>query len=391
MFIPTGQTITVKCRAETLKVAQCEGCGSEYVYKIHRVGQGSGFSLLFLNNTGAQRGATSGAEANLQQKLATGVEAVPCPSCGLYQRAMFPLARKGFRLALRRWAIAIMLVPLAVVIVGCSLLAVEDHWLVHSVAMGVFLLGFTLLVVRFVQSRFHDPNTTDADARIALGQRSAMLRSQLEPLLQAGKEDPLPALAEQDQQRTPWAVLICFAMPAFLFMAFVVSSKTHQKNVLAAQWAAYLAPFQRRMAEYTAPRLDRDVRQTFINGKVLPIDGHSKTIDWILFQFPPELGPQVPEDVGTIVWLEAWTEQVGNYTTGEPAIALLCKVTVIDKAENAVVATKVFVGHPPQRRRRGDPNTGSRPNGEIIGWLSSLLKKDQRKADIEASAEPAAN
>jgi hypothetical protein len=386
MCIPIGQTSNVTCRGETLKVAQCEGCGSEYVYKIRRVGQGSGFSLLFLNNAGAQRSATSVAEGNLEHKLATGLEAVPCPSCGLYQQAMVPLARKGFGLELRRGAIAIMLVPVAIVIVGCSLFAVEDHWLVHSVAIGVFLLGLTLLVLRIVQSRFHDPNTTDVDARIALGQRSAMLRSQLEPILQAGGADSLPALADQDQQRTPWPILICVGMTAFLFIAFAMSSRTHHNNVLAAQCAAYLAPFQQRLAEYTKPRLDRDVRQTFINGKVLPIEASSKTIDWILFQFPPELLPQVPEDVGTIVWLESSTHEVGKYTTGEPAIALLCKVTVIDKAENAVVAEKVFVGHPPQTRQRNTPNIGSRPNGEIIVWLTSLLKKDEPKPGNQAPA-----
>jgi hypothetical protein len=388
MCIPIGQTTTARCRGETLKLVPCEGCGSEYVYKIRRVGQGSGFSLLFLGNAGAQRSATSGAETNLQQKLATGVEAVPCPSCGLYQQAMVPLARKGFGLALRRWAIATMLVPLAVVIVGCVLLAVEEHWLVHSVAIGVFLLGLTLLVLRIVQSRFHDPNTTDADARIALGQRSAMLRSKLEPILQAGGEDPLPALADQDQQRTPWAIFIAMSMPAFLLIAFAISSSTHHHKVVAAQRAVYLAPFQQRLAEYTKPRLDRDVRQTFLNGKVLPVEASSKSIDGILFQFPPELLPQVPEDVGTIVWLESWTEQVGKYTTGEPAIALLCKVTVIDKAENAVVATKVFVGHPPQTRRRNSPNIGARPNGEIIVWLMSLLKKEQPNPGVQAPAQP---
>ena len=391
MFIPIGQTTTARCHGEMLKVTQCEGCGSEYVYKIRRVGQGSGFSLLFLGNAGAQRSASSGAQANLRQKLATGVEAVPCPSCGLYQQAMVPLARKGFGLGLRRWAIALMLVPLAVVIVGCLLLAVEDHWLVHSVAIGVFLLGLTLLVLRIVQSRFHDPNTTDPDARIALGQRSAMLRPKLEPILQAGGEDPLPALNDQDQERTPWAIFIAMGMAGFLVVAFAVSSSTHHHNVLAAQRAAYLAPFQQRLAEYTAPRLDRDVRQTFINGKVLPVEASSKTIDWMVFQFPPELLPQVPEDVGTIVWLESWTHEVGKYTTGEPAIALVCKVTVIDKAENAVVAVKVFVGNPPQTRRRGSPTIGSRPNGEIIGWLTSLLKTEQPNPGVQAPAQPGAN
>src|SRR5262249_44153035 len=145
---------------------------------------------------------------DVQKKLSKGLEAVPCPGCGHYQTAMAPLTRARFGRAMRGWAYALMLVPIVVVITGCLLVTLEHRWLILTLGGGTFLLGLALLVLRKVQSWFHDPNTTEVETRIALGQRSAMLRSQFEPILRAGQEDPLPALDGEGQGGPPWAVLI---------------------------------------------------------------------------------------------------------------------------------------------------------------------------------------
>jgi hypothetical protein len=89
----------------TLKLVECEKCGTVYVYQMQRQVQGTGRSLYFLDNQGAQHRVRSEAEGALQKSLERDCDAVPCLNCGTYQqksRLSLPPGRLGRSLAHRR-------------------------------------------------------------------------------------------------------------------------------------------------------------------------------------------------------------------------------------------------------------------------------------------------
>jgi tellurite resistance protein len=101
MFIPYGTTYYAKVRGSKLNEVACENCAAVYLYQVERQGKGSGFSLFWLNNRGAQRKASSQAEATLHKALARAVDPVACPGCGWFQTSMCKLLkRKRMRIAL---------------------------------------------------------------------------------------------------------------------------------------------------------------------------------------------------------------------------------------------------------------------------------------------------
>jgi hypothetical protein len=83
----TQYTATVGGRV--LKFVPCEGCGTEYVYTLHRDAVGVGTDV-YLMNPGAEGHALSAAEDSLRQALENDFDPVPCPACGHYQPYMFP-------------------------------------------------------------------------------------------------------------------------------------------------------------------------------------------------------------------------------------------------------------------------------------------------------------
>src|SRR5262249_57077709 len=81
---------TATLHGQTLKLVPCENCSTEYVYVLEREGSGYGTSLYMLNDEGALGHAKSAAEDTLQSYLENDFDPVPCPTCGHYQRYMFP-------------------------------------------------------------------------------------------------------------------------------------------------------------------------------------------------------------------------------------------------------------------------------------------------------------
>jgi hypothetical protein len=136
----------------------------------------------------------------------------------------------------------------------------------------------------------------------------------------------------------------------------------------------YVAPFVARLAEFTPQAPEPDLQPPYRRGKVIPINvAARKGVDGILLDFPEALRPNAPDDVGTIVWLK-WGEQAfGKYSDGMLATVITCRVTVIDKSKNTIIAEQDFVGGPPpQKRQHLEPCTGASPAGEIIGWLANM-------------------
>ncbi|MCA8911023.1 MAG: hypothetical protein KDB82_04925 [Planctomycetes bacterium] len=85
MGIPIGQTSTATVEASGTKHEQCIWCNTHYVYEFKRQASGSGTSLMFLDNAGAESRAEDRAYQQLEKAMAKAVEPVRCPNCRRFQ------------------------------------------------------------------------------------------------------------------------------------------------------------------------------------------------------------------------------------------------------------------------------------------------------------------
>ena len=106
--------------AWTIRVVDCEACGGRYYYEIARAGEGSGTSMMWLDNEGARRRAAERAHDDATADLQTAHDPVPCPYCGHVQAV-----------AIRELAWARMVTPMGV------LLLVAAVGVLVPVVMGV--------------------------------------------------------------------------------------------------------------------------------------------------------------------------------------------------------------------------------------------------------------
>ncbi len=172
------------------KVVPCENCSTEYVYVLKREATGVGTSLYNVNQQGAADHAESAAEDTLKTILEKDFDPVPCPVCGHYQRYMFPkvLGNQG------TW---LQFLIIAVLLVGCLTAVFALYWSVAylirqtdyrlgnmlvswAVLASLVLIGFGLSFLKKVNHRRFNPNLTDQQARIALGQARAVTRAAYE-------------------------------------------------------------------------------------------------------------------------------------------------------------------------------------------------------------------
>jgi len=181
---------TTSMRGRVLKIVRCENCSTEYLYVLERESSGVGTSVYMLNDEGAQAHATSAAEDTLTSVLENDFDPVPCPTCGHYQRYMFPklLETKGL------WGVAVTLV---VLMSGCLDAVSALYWTVAylrrpndhafgrmvvawSILLLLCLIGLGLLLVKQYKIRHFDPNSEDLEARISKGRSRAVTRAEFE-------------------------------------------------------------------------------------------------------------------------------------------------------------------------------------------------------------------
>jgi hypothetical protein len=205
MSIPYAREYTAHLSGATLKSVRCERCHAEYVYRMERDGSGSGTSLLFLDNQGARDRAAQQAADELGGRLRRECDAVPCPACGWYQRAMIDALRRDHR----GWMQDTGLVLLAVSVIGLTVAYVNwlpnfPHgpvapWLVPWSLIGGVIAGVAgvgLLVARVKLAERYDPSANDPWARIAAGRSRAVLKGELEL-----RRDQLLSASEAEERR----------------------------------------------------------------------------------------------------------------------------------------------------------------------------------------------
>jgi hypothetical protein len=97
MVIPYGRTYTSKVSVKAWIPILCEHCGLTFAYLTSKSAEGSGSSLLWLDNEGASERAYQGAMKSLVRKLKAANDPFPCPRCAQYQSSMVRSIRRGFQ------------------------------------------------------------------------------------------------------------------------------------------------------------------------------------------------------------------------------------------------------------------------------------------------------
>jgi hypothetical protein len=145
--IPRGTHHVAKATATVPRFVMCEECGHGYGYWLTRTGYGHAYEHWgFIPAERLDRFVTD-AEVEVEQKLKTACEAVPCPECGWYQRHMRDRAREE-RYGWLLWAgigAAIVGVFLLMSLGGMAAMVVEKY--LHNGAIVLVMRAFLLLAL----------------------------------------------------------------------------------------------------------------------------------------------------------------------------------------------------------------------------------------------------
>lgn len=175
MSIPYGRTYGATLRAKKLVIVRCQHCHCEYVYSMHLIGTGSGFSLLFSDNEGAEEEAVAEARRDLKRQVEEEIEMVACPDCGCYQPNMVAVAK---RRRLRRGLGIGLTVSILVLGVGMYAYGWRSDGFDYGGTISAFAcaigcaLGATILAL--ASYKRHDPNRGLSTEELA--KRAALTR-----------------------------------------------------------------------------------------------------------------------------------------------------------------------------------------------------------------------
>ncbi len=184
----TQYTATRKGRC--LKFVPCENCSTEYVYIMEREASGVGTSVYLMNEQVASNHALSSSAELLQSVLENDFDLVPCPRCGHYQRYMFPrlLQKKGIGILALVPVVLLVALIAAVVAIKRTLVylenpntvALNDLILPSLIVVAMAVVGMALSILNRRRIHHFDPNLTDQQERIALGQGRAVTREEFD-------------------------------------------------------------------------------------------------------------------------------------------------------------------------------------------------------------------
>ena len=196
-----GKRYTATISGSVWKRVLCQQCTREFVYLLTRNGTGSGSSPYYLDNEGAQQRAQRAAVTNLQKKLKVGMDAVPCPDCGVYQDSMVARMRRqqwGW-LHVVGWILAGVTLFLAwVVWITEGGLRPGPFWrmLASSPVIGGVALAVSAIALSWIGRSFYDPNV-DAAGRAGAQEKGTGGPFRLEEfeamLRQVAESQPSPA------------------------------------------------------------------------------------------------------------------------------------------------------------------------------------------------------
>ncbi len=207
MSIPYALERTAHWSGSRVKFVTCEQCGTEYVYRMERLGSGSGTSFLFLDNAGAKERAELEAKHKVNTQLEAEQDPIPCPSCAWVQSGMIPHARQQYHawmMLLGAAAIGIGLIfPLMDLFMGeFYFLNPSDPYFLPKIA--AIPAGLTSIVMRELLARRYDPNAVDLAVRQRIAAQRAIPREKYDALVQAAQPSRQKHWPQFDSSRVVW-------------------------------------------------------------------------------------------------------------------------------------------------------------------------------------------
>ncbi len=82
----------------------------------------------------------------------------------------------------------------------------------------------------------------------------------------------------------------------------------------------------------------------YITGKVVLIDERAQALDELQKRLPDEIRAYSADEVGTVIWLNWDFKATENNWGGATGHYSVCKLTIIDRARNVIVAEREVVG-----------------------------------------------
>ncbi len=208
MFIYFGRTHSAWSTNSVLKRVICDQCSTEYYYQMTRTGQGRGESPFMLDEKQAAARAQYAADRQLQLRLESDTELVPCPRCHWVNDELI----RGFRR--QRWTRLVSYASVPLVIVGIFLLLIVPGLRPTSLLLiGAALLAlclFSPLWLRLVRHLLRlriDPNRSHPHPPVVPPATPVPLLWRPDPLTGEMTLQPVFYLPEQLWQKPGWAVL----------------------------------------------------------------------------------------------------------------------------------------------------------------------------------------
>jgi hypothetical protein len=188
-YVGVNHTATVK--GSTAVAVRCEKCFQKYYYHLVCTAVGASEAPYGIGAEAAKKRARKQARLRLRRLLETEIAAVPCPHCGSYQEAMFPVLRKPRLKGLRKFGIVLLVIGGLAALVATAMTDRPNGFdratlgVAWSIAPTLVLGGGGVLLLRRHKNATYDPNDPETEQeRIELGRRLTITREQAEALTQ---------------------------------------------------------------------------------------------------------------------------------------------------------------------------------------------------------------
>jgi len=171
------KTFTATQMGMAEKIVTCEKCGNQFAYSIMCTAEAQATSLYSIGEENAANRAAANADSKVRSALESEIQARSCPACGHFQSHMIEKAREtvlpwmGLRTAGVALLIYFVLAPLAWCLNGTIVLvgSVIPWSTLYYVLGGILAVIIMMSVVRWICSRFYDPNVDTPERRIRRG------------------------------------------------------------------------------------------------------------------------------------------------------------------------------------------------------------------------------
>ncbi len=213
-----AKTINAERVGARLVRVVCARCGCEYFYKFTRIGSGSSQAPYGLGVGRATAKANAKAQKDLQRRMASEAELVPCPQCNWINEELVAGFRRGSYRKLGESAAALGVVGAGLgVILGIVFASAGPQgigWILLIPAGLLLLSGGLLLMRSWLRGRIQPNEYLPEPPKLPVGSPPALIKDPESGQLVPAKRETHPIEASQDWcdfqiGRHSWPLLCC--------------------------------------------------------------------------------------------------------------------------------------------------------------------------------------